>query len=592
MLTFKETGLKPELLESIEKLGFTHPTPIQSESIPFILESDKDLIAMAQTGTGKTAAFGLPILHKMDPNNKGIQAIVLCPTRELCLQITSDIKTYTTHLNFSVVPVYGGAPIFDQINAIKRKCEIVVGTPGRVNDMIRRGKLDLSSIQFLVLDEADEMLKMGFKDEMDAILDQTPKTKQTLLFSATIPPDINRMAGKYMNTPTTISVSRKNISNADISHEYCVTSPSNGYQALRRIADITPEIYGIIFCRTRQETKDIADKLMGDGYNADALHGDLSQAQRDYVMGRFRNKHLQLLVATDVAARGLDVDHLSHVIHYHLPDDPENYIHRSGRTGRAGNKGISIAILAPSEQRRVAFMEKQTGQKFVIHQIPSGEEVFKKRLENYLMSVAASEPKGFEVDNFKEIILEQLGELTREEIIEKFIALSFNRLHSDYKNAQDLNIAPGSGRRDRGSDRGADRGRGRDRDRSSRGSGDRFRGDRERGGDRGFGGNRRFSRYSINIGSKNDMRPDVLISLINRQTPDLKIAIGKIDIQQKVSIFEADGQHENNLIKAFQKARYKGMPVTIQAEKAESRSGDISRGGSSRKPNFPRRKRI
>lgn len=590
MLTFKETGLKPELLESIEKLGFTHPTPIQSEAIPFILESDKDLIAMAQTGTGKTAAFGLPILHKMDPNNKGIQAIVLCPTRELCLQITSDIKTYTTHLNFSVVPVYGGAPIFDQINAIKRKCEIVVGTPGRVNDMIRRGKLDLTSIKFLVLDEADEMLKMGFKDEMDAILEQTPETKQTLLFSATIPPDINRMAGKYMHTPTTISVSKKNISNADISHEYCTTTHSNGYQALRRIADITPEIYGIIFCRTRQETKDIADKLMGDGYNADALHGDLSQAQRDYVMGRFRNKHLQLLVATDVAARGLDVDHLTHVIHFHLPDDPENYIHRSGRTGRAGNKGISIAILSPSEQRRISFIEKQTGQKFVMRPIPSGQEVFKKRLESYLMNVVATEPKGFDVDNFEEIILEQLGELTREEIIEKFIALNFNRLHSDYQNAPDLNVTPGSsGRRERGSDRGE-----RTRDRSSRGRNERGS-DRERGASRSFGGNRGFSRYSINIGAKNDMRPDVLISLINRQTPDLKIAIGKIDIQQKVSIFEADGEHENNLIKAFQKARYKGMPVTIhtmQSERPEKRGGDFSKGGSSRKPNFPRRKRI
>src|SRR5690554_1192312 len=409
MLTFKEIGLKPELLESIEKLGFTHPTPIQNESIPFILESDKDLIAMAQTGTGKTAAFGLPILHKMDPNNKGIQAIVLCPTRELCLQITSDIKTYTTHLNFSVVPVYGGAPIFDQINAIKRKCEIVVGTPGRVNDMIRRGKLDLSSIQFLVLDEADEMLKMGFKDEMDAILEQTPKTKQTLLFSATIPPDINRMAGKYMNTPTTISVSRKNISNADISHEYCVTSPSNGYQALRRIADITPEIYGIIFCRTRQETKDIADKLMGDGYNADALHGDLSQAQRDYVMGRFRNKHLQLLVATDVAARGLDVDHLSHVIHYHLPDDPEIYVHRSGRTGRAGKSGISITLIHLRERGKLKQVERLVNKTFIKKDVPSGKEICGKQLFSMIDRMEKIEVNETQIAEFMPVIYKKLA---------------------------------------------------------------------------------------------------------------------------------------------------------------------------------------
>lgn len=577
MLTFKETGLKPELLESIEKLGFTHPTPIQSETIPFILESDQDLIAMAQTGTGKTAAFGLPILHKMSTDSKGVQAIVLCPTRELCLQITNDIRSFTTHLDFTVVPVYGGASITDQIKAIKRKCEIVVGTPGRVNDMVRRGRLDLSTIQFLVLDEADEMLKMGFKDEMDAILEETPNNKQTLLFSATIPPDIHQMASQYMHSPSTISVSRKNISNADISHEYCITSPSNCYQALRRIADITPEIYGIIFCRTRQETKDIADKLMADGYNADALHGDLSQAQRDYVMGRFRNKRLQLLVATDVAARGLDVDHLSHVIHYHFPDDPENYIHRSGRTGRAGHKGTSIAILAPSEYRRVSFMEKQTGQKFILRSIPSGEEVFKIRLENHLDDVVAANAKGFKVDDFKEIIEEKLGELSKEEIIEKFIAAGFNRLYADYKNAADLNVAPGASRRDR------DRGR-RANDRN---------GQRDRGENNRFSSNSRFSRYSINIGSKNNMRPDVLISLINRQTPDMKIAIGKIDIQQKVSIFEADGQHENNLIKAFQKAKYRGIPVTIQAmqsEKGERRGNGYARGG--RKQNFSRRKRM
>lgn len=570
MQTFQETGLKPELIESITEIGFETPTPIQEKTIPFILESESDLIAMAQTGTGKTAAFGLPILHKMDQNTHGIQTIILCPTRELCLQITSDIKTYASKMNFAVVPVYGGAPIYEQISAIKKKCDMVVGTPGRVNDMIRRNKLDLSAIRFLVLDEADEMLKMGFKEEMDAILEQTPKIKQTLLFSATMPPDIKRMAGQYMNQPETISVSRKNISNADISHEYCVTTPSNSYQALRRIADINPDIYGIVFCRTRQETKDIADKLMGDGYNADALHGDLSQAQRDYVMGRFRNRHLQILVATDVAARGLDVDNLTHVIHYHLPDDPENYIHRSGRTGRAGHKGISIAILAPAERRRVSFIEKQTGQKFEARPIPSGEEVFKKRMENYLDTVATAEADGFDISKFEAVITEKLGGFSKEEIIEKFVALGFNKLHNDYKNATDLNATAGSSSSSR--------------ERGPRG----FRGDRDRTS------RNKFTRYSINIGSKNDLRPDVLISLINRQTPDTKIAIGKIDIQSKISIFEADGEHEQQLIQAFKKARYKGVPLTLQtmaAEKRTRRKPNDFQGSFGKRSNFPRRKR-
>ncbi len=550
MKSFKEIGLKTELLASIEALGFENPTPIQAESIPFILESELDLIAMAQTGTGKTAAFGLPILHKMDTDNKNVQAIVLCPTRELCLQITKDIKSYSSNLDYSVVPVYGGASINDQIRAIRRKCEIVVGTPGRVNDMIRRGRLDLSEIKYLVLDEADEMLKMGFKEEMDSILEQTPEFKQTLLFSATMPQDMKMMAKKYMHSPHTISVSRENVSNLDISHEYCVTTPTNLYQSLRRIADMTPDIYGIIFCRTRQETKEIADKLMGDGYNADALHGDLSQDQRDYVMGRFRNKHLQLLVATDVAARGLDVDNLSHVIHYHFPDDIENYIHRSGRTGRAGRKGISIAILTTAEQKRVRFFEKQTGQKLQKTLIPSGEEVFKKRLETYIKRLAQTEEKKFEIAELDKILVENFQHLSKEELIGKLLTYEFDKLHSHYQNAKDLNSKAGT----------------RDERRNGRDSRDNKNGRTGRNGrDRWENNNNNFGSFSINIGSKNNLRPEVLISIINRQTPNHKIAIGRINIQQNQSVFEADINHENNLLKAFKKARYKGIPITIQA---------------------------
>lgn len=566
MQTFSETGLKPEILESIEKIGFIKPTPIQAESIPFLLNSDEDLVAMAQTGTGKTAAFGLPILHKLDLNAKGVQAIILCPTRELCLQITADLNTFATNLPVSIVPVYGGAPIHNQIIAIRKKCDIVVGTPGRVNDMIRRDKLDLSSIRFLILDEADEMLKMGFKEEMDAIMGETPDTKQTMLFSATIPPDISRMAGKHMNKPKTISVSRQNISNDDISHEYVVTSPHNSYQALRRIADITQDIYGIVFCRTRQETKDIAEKLMNDGYNADALHGDLSQAQRDYVMGRFRNNNLQILVATDVAARGLDVDDLTHVIHYHFPDDPENYIHRSGRTGRAGKKGISIAILAPSETRRLGFLEKQTGKKLTKRQIPTGNEVFELRLQNHLRGVAASDTEQFDIQQYAHTIQTELQDLSREEIIEKFIAAQFNRLHKDYSNATDLNVTA------------ADR-----KTRTERSP--------RVGGGAGMGRNEKFARYSINIGAKNNLRPDVLISIINRQTPDRKIAIGKIDIQSKVSYFEAESSHERHLIQAFKKARFKGMSLMVQSMDGERGGERSERGGSPVKRTYARHKR-
>jgi len=544
MLTFSEVGLKPEILESVDKLGFKTPTPIQAKAIPFILGSNGDLVAMAQTGTGKTAAFGLPLLNKMDKNIQGIQTIILCPTRELCLQITSDLVKFAGSLPFSVVPVYGGAPIYQQIASIRKKCDVVVGTPGRVNDLIKRDKLNLSEIRYLVLDEADEMLKMGFREEMDAILEQTPESKQTLLFSATMPPDINRIAGKYMNKPATISVSRQNVGNADISHEYCVTAPHESYQALRRLADINPDIYSIVFCRTRQETKDIADRLMNDGYNADALHGDLSQAQRDHVMGRFRNRLLQILVATDVAARGLDVDNLTHVLHYHLPDDPENYIHRSGRTGRAGKKGISIAILTPSETRRLTFLERQVGNKFVYRPIPSGTEVFEKRLAYHLQSVTKHECEGYQLSDYKNTIEPLLGNLSKEEIIEKFVAFSFNNLHAHYSKAPDLNKSQ-------------------DRERKQGASRFKTRGEK-------------FTRYCINIGSKNDLRPEMLIGIINRQTPDRKIEIGRIDIQNKISIFEAGADHEQHLLKAFRKARYKGIPITVQA--MEAPAGNLHSG--------------
>lgn len=536
MITFKETGLKPEILKSLDEMGFETPTPIQAETIPYILESTNDLVALAQTGTGKTAAFGLPVLNKIETDKKEIQSIVLCPTRELCLQITSDLHKFSSNSPITVVPVYGGEPIYRQLGALKKGCHMVVGTPGRVNDLINREKLDLSSVRFLILDEADEMLKMGFKDEMDAILAQTPAMKQTLLFSATMPPDIASLTGRYMNTPHRISVTSQNKTAENIDHKYMVTSPPTLYPALRRFADMHTDIYSIVFCRTRQETKDIADKLIADGYNADSLHGDLSQGQRDLVMGRFRKKHLQILVATDVAARGLDVTELTHVIHYHLPDDPENYVHRSGRTGRAGKSGISMAIITPGEQRKIKMLEKQVKTSFTKEMIPQGKEVFKRRLSTYLDNVAEFDEQQFPVADFEDIINEKLGHLSKEELLNKFMSKEFGRIYQEYKNSTDLNSTGNVGQR-------------------------KGRGPKKAGA--GRKGNR-LSRFSINLGEKNNLRPDLLINIINRHTPEYKIRIGKIDIQNKHTVFEADGNYEKELIKAFRKARYKGNNLSVQ----------------------------
>ncbi|MGQ1891200.1 DEAD/DEAH box helicase [Thermophagus sp. OGC60D27] len=537
MQNFVETGLRPEILKSLENMGFETPTPIQAKTIPFILESENDLVALAQTGTGKTAAFGLPILHKIDPSRSEIQSIVLCPTRELCLQITRDIEQFSTNLSVSVVAVYGGEPINRQISAIKRSCHMVVGTPGRVNDLINRRTLNLSSIRFLVLDEADEMLKMGFKDEMDAILAETPSEKQTLLFSATMPPDIESIAGKNMRKPTKISVTSSNQTADNIEHLYMVTSPSATYQALRRFADMHPDIYSIIFCRTRQETKDIANKLIADGYNADALHGELSQGQRDQVMGRFRKKHLQILVATDVAARGLDVNDLTHVIHYHLPDETENYIHRSGRTGRAGKSGTSLAIVAPKEQNKIKMLERKIKKSFERKMVPAGIDVFQTRLTKYLETLETANQNGFPMEQYMPLVEEKLSHLSKEEIIQGILSKEFARVYNDYINAPDLNS---SGERESYTNK-------------------KGRKKREKG--------RRFSKFSINLGRKNNMRPDLLINLINRHTPEYNIQIGKIDIQPANTIFEADRHYEKELIKAFKKARFKGNSLSVQAFK-------------------------
>ena len=373
MSTFLETGLNQELQKAVQELGFETPTPIQAKTIPHLLSSKQDVIALAQTGTGKTAAFGLPALHLTNVGAKHTQTLVLCPTRELCMQITKDIRNYAKHIKgVGVVAVYGGSSIDTQIRELNREAQIVVATPGRAKDLIGRKKLRLNNVERIILDEADEMLSMGFKEELDAILDETPKEKQTLLFSATMSKDIIRITKKYMSDPIEMSVARLNEGAKNVSHLYYMVQAKDRYEVLKRIADINPNIYGIVFCRTRRETKEVANKLMSDGYNADALHGDLSQAQRDEVMGRFRTRHLQLLVATDVAARGIDVTDLTHIINFNLPDDSETYVHRSGRTGRAGKKGTSIAIIHTRESGKIREFEKKFGIEFSREKVPSG----------------------------------------------------------------------------------------------------------------------------------------------------------------------------------------------------------------------------
>src|SRR5690554_1641319 len=410
MMLFKEMGLNAEILSAIDDIGFQQPTPVQEETIPFLLKSTKDMVALAQTGTGKTAAFGLPIIQQIDPNQKSIQALILSPTRELTMQIGKDIETYSKNLKkIRVAVVYGGADIRAQISELDRGVQIVVGTPGRTLDLIKRKKLSVTEIRWVVLDEADEMLSMGFKDDLDAILKNSPKEKQTMLFSATMPNEIVSISKKYMTDIHEISVGKRNTGADNVEHHYYLIQARDRYIALKRVADINPNIYGIIFCRTRAETKEVADKLMQDGYNADALHGDLSQAQRDFVMGRFRNKHLQMLVATDVAARGLDVNDLTHIINYNLPDDPEIYVHRSGRTGRAGKSGISITLIHLRERGKLKQVERLVNKTFIKKDVPSGKEICGKQLFSMIDRMEKIEVNETQIAEFMPVIYKKLA---------------------------------------------------------------------------------------------------------------------------------------------------------------------------------------
>ncbi|MFV0521776.1 MAG: DEAD/DEAH box helicase [Mangrovibacterium sp.] len=539
-MTFEETGLKPEILKAIAEIGFQNPTPIQEKTIPHLIENSNDLVALAQTGTGKTAAFGLPILNNIDLSSKKVQALILCPTRELCLQIARDLENFSKYLTgLNTVAVYGGADIRNQIKALQRGGQIVVGTPGRTHDLIRRGKLDVTHIQYSILDEADEMLNMGFKEELDAILEDTPATKQTLLFSATMPTEIARMAKRYLNNPEELSVGSRNQGSDNVAHHYYVVQARDKYATLKRIADNYPNCYAIVFCRTRMETRDVAAKFMADGYNADALHGDLSQAQRDNVMDRFRGKQLQMLIATDVAARGLDVNELTHVINYALPDDPEAYVHRSGRTGRAGNKGISVSILHSREVGKMRQIEKFSKKTFERKQVPNGQEICEVQLMHFINKVVDTDVDNAKIDPYMDIIKERFEGMDSDDILKHFVSVEFNRFLEYYRNAPDLNVKEKESRE---------------------------------GGRKGRNGVS-MSRMFINVGKKQNLNAGKLIGMINESLPVRNAEIGRIDIQRKFSFFEIDTQYSEALTKAMRKLRVEGIPVEVDRVQGEAPTG-------------------
>ena len=548
MISFEEMGLDALLLKAVDALGFKKPTPIQEEVIPRLLSDKRDLVALAQTGTGKTAAFGLPLVQHADPSKQDIQGLVLCPTRELCMQITTDLNKFAQYRNgFRTVAVYGGASIDKQIKDLKKGVQIVVGTPGRTLDLIKKKHLYIDKIQTLVLDEADEMLNMGFKEDIDAILLATPDKKQTLLFSATMPVEIERIAARYMHKPDEIAAGHRNTAAENIRHEYYVAPAKFRYEVLKRIADMNPRIYGIVFCRTRHEAKEVADKFMHDGYNADALHGDLSQSQRDFVMNRFRKGHLQMLIATDVAARGLDVNNLTHVINYNLPDDLEIYIHRSGRTGRAGKSGTSISILHTRETNKIRSLEKITSKSFKRKAIPEGREICKKQLFNLIDKVEKVELNEDQIEGFLPEIHKKLSWLSREDLIKHFVSVEFNRFLSYYKDAPDLNLEIDSPNPSKSKKEGF-------RVKEKTDSGRRTE----------------FTRFFINLGKKDKLNASNLIGLLNDQTRNRNIEIGKIDILGSFSFFEVDKRYEDVIRDAFSGgANLGGKKVQVELSNPE-----------------------
>jgi len=569
-MTFEELGLKSEVLKSLTEMGFETPTPIQIQAIPQLLNDRVDLVGLAQTGTGKTAAFGIPLISMVKQGRNEPQGLIICPTRELCLQITKDLQKLSKYLNTSIVAVYGGTDIRKQITDIKQGATIVVATPGRLVDLVNRKAVRLNTIEWVILDEADEMLNMGFKEDIDTILKTTPTEKNVWLFSATMPKEVAAIAKNYMNDPIEISIGHKNQTNENIEHIYFMVKERDRYAATKRLIDYNPSIYGLIFCRTRRETALVAEMLEKDGYNAAPLHGDLSQAQRDSVMKRFRERSLQLLVATDVAARGIDVSDVTHVINYNLPDDIENYTHRSGRTARAGKKGESLVLINTRELGKIKQIERGIRTTFTTGSIPNAKEICELQLMKLTDKVISTEVKEEEIEEFLPIIMREFDGLSKEEVVKKFISAEFNRFIEYYERAGDLNASPNQ--RDSKKDSFDSR--------SSRG--------RDKNSRKEHYADEHKTRFFVNIGRRDRLNPGGLIRLICDSTGLRSNNIGKIDILETFSFFEADKEFANTLLSKVNGAIYEGHQVSIEITKGRnenktSRPQQSSMGWNDRK---------
>lgn len=527
MESFETLGLSGGMVESVKRIGFEVPTPIQEKAIPVLLEGNRDFVGLAQTGTGKTAAFGLPLLELCDDDVRETQALVLAPTRELCLQITGDLENFSRqYKRFNIVAVYGGSSISEQIKKIKKGAQIIVATPGRLIDLIERKVIHLQTIRFVVLDEADEMLNMGFKEDLDEILSHTPETKYTWLFSATMPAEVRRIMKNYMTDPFDLSIGEKNTSNVNIQHQYVVVKEKDRYAVLKRILDFHPDIFGLIFCRTRMDAQQVADKLMKDGYNADSLHGDLTQQQRDKVMKNFRQKTIRILVATDVAARGIDVDDITHVVHLNIPDEIEFYTHRSGRTARAGKTGVSIAIIAKKELGKIRQIEKMVKATITRIPIPAGQEICQKQLLSLMRKVHDVKVKEPEIAEFLPAVFEELKDLSKEELIKRFASIEFNRFLDYYRNTEDLNAEP----------------------------------EREGREERYSTGTRIF----INLGKMDGLDKAGMLQVIDDCCRLGKKDIGKIELKGAYSFFEVDASNVVRVREGFDGVEFRGRAVRVE----------------------------
>ena len=568
--TFEELGVSGEILRAIQEMGYVSPMPVQEKVIPYLLGHNNDVVALAQTGTGETAAYGLPVLQKIDTNKTDVQAVIMAPTRELCLQITDDLKDYSKYIKgLHVLAVYGGASIEPQIRALKKGVQVIVATPGRLVDLMERKVANLSTVENVVLDEADEMLNMGFSESIDTILAGVPAERNTLLFSATMSKEIERISKNYLHDAKEIVVGSRNEGAEHVNHIYYMVSARDKYNALKRVADYYPEIYAIIFCRTRMETQEIADKLIRDGYNAESLHGELSQAQRDLTMQKFRQHRTQLLVATDVAARGLDVDELTHVINYGLPDDIESYTHRSGRTGRAGRSGTSISIIHVKEKGKVRAIEQQIQKKFVPGILPTGQEICAKQLYKVIDDIEKVEVDEEEIAPFLPEVYRKFDMMEKEDLIKRMVSMEFNTFLNYYKNAPEI-IQP--------SEKGDRRG---DKEFGAR---SKERGARGRGGERSRTAEAGYTRLFINLGKKDGINPKVFMGFINRVAQGTHIDLGRIDLMQNFSFFEVPEKQTKTVLNVLNGTDFDGRKVNVEVtdQPEGQRGGEKKRGGGNR----------